>query len=98
MNDILIESLIEYLKCKSEIADLEKDILDTAHILSANPFDIIKAKSRVLPNNAKYLDLYPTITAMPTTTNKPMAQADEVDVRYNLSCQLELMCAKLPVK
>lgn len=35
MNDSLIKSIIEYLKCKPELTDLEKDILDTAQVLSA---------------------------------------------------------------
>lgn len=96
MNE-LIKSVIEYLRSKHILTELETDILNTSEILLERPFDLNKAKIKILENNFKYHDLYPTITAMPTTTTKPMAQADELDVRYNLSCQLELMCAKIPM-
>lgn len=97
MNDILIKSVIEYLHSKHILSALGKDILDTYTVLLEQPFDLNKAKAKVLENNVKYPDLYHKINAMPTTTTKPMVQADEIDVRYNLSCQLELMCAKIPM-
>ena len=45
--------LIEYLRQKQYLTDLEKDILDTWNELQKNPFDRSAAQKQVIQNNAE---------------------------------------------
>lgn len=92
-NDV-IKTLIEYLKNQNRISDLEQDILDTANEISKNPFDRKSAENKVKENNVNYPEVFRTISTLPTTTVLPFSQVSDDDVRYNLQCQLELLCEK----
>lgn len=87
-------ALIEYLKQKQYITDLEKDILDTWDELQKDPFDRKSAEQQVLSNDANYRDIAAMVTVLPTTVPKPREQITETDLRYNLTMQLAALVAK----
>lgn len=89
-----IKLLIEYLKSKGQITDLEKDILDTANELDKTPFERSSAETKVKTNNIKHPDIFATISCSPDTIVKPFSKVSDDDVKYNLRCQLELLIAK----
>lgn len=89
-----IKALIEYLKQQQCITDLEKDILDTANEISKNPFDRNSAENKVRTNNLNYPEIFAAINLSPATTVRPFSQVSDDDIRYNLQCQLELLCEK----
>ena len=86
--------LIEYLKQKQYLTDLEKDILDTWNELQKNPFDRSAAQKQVVQNNAKHPEIFVAIAALPTTVVRPFDQVTESDIRYNLGKQLEALAVK----
>ena len=86
--------LIEYLKQKQYLTDLEKDILDTWNELQKNPFDRSAAQKQVVQNNAKHPELFVAIAALPATETRPFEQATDSDIRYNLEKQLAALAAK----
>ena len=86
--------LIEYLRQKQYLTDLEKDILDTWNELQKNPFDRSAAQRQVLQNDAKYPEIFLAIAALPTTVSRPIERMTEFDLRYNLENQLAALAAK----
>ena len=86
--------LIEYLRQKQYLTDLEKDILDTWNELQKNPMDHSAAQRQVLQNDTKYPEIFFTIKSMPTTVPRPIEQMTEPDIRYNLENQLAALAAK----
>lgn len=86
--------LIEYLRQKKYITDLEKDILDTGNELQKEPFDRRSAQLQIAKNNAKYPEIAAAITVLPTTVVLPFDQATETDMRYSLNEQLGALAAK----
>ena len=86
--------LIEYLKQKQYLTDLEKDILDTWNELQKNPFDRSAAQKQVIQNNAKHPEIFVAIAALPITETRPFEQATDSDIRYNLEKQLAALAAK----
>ena len=86
--------LIEYLKQKQYLTDLEKDILDTWNELQKNPFDRSAAQKQVIQNNAKHPKIFVAIAALPATETRPFEQATDSDIRYNLEKQLAALAAK----
>ena len=86
--------LIEYLRQKQYLTDLEKDILDTWNELQKNPFDRSAAQKQVIQNNAKHPEIFVAIAALPETETRPFEQATDSDIRYNLEKQLAALAAK----
>ena len=86
--------LIEYLKQKQYLTDLEKDILDTWNELQKNPFDRSAAQKQVVQNNAKHPEIFVVIAALPATETRPFEQATDSYIRYNLEKQLAALAAK----
>ena len=86
--------LIEYLRQKQYLTDLEKDILDTWNELQKNPFDRSAAQKQVIQNNAKHPEIFVAIAALPATETRPFVQATDSDIRYNLEKQLAALAAK----
>lgn len=86
--------LIEYLKQKQYLTDLEKDILDTWNELQKNSFDRSAAQKQVIQNNAKHPEIFVAIAALPATETRPFEQATDSDIRYNLEKQLAALAAK----
>ena len=86
--------LIEYLKQKQYLTDLEKDVLDTWNELQKNPFDRSAAQKQVIQNNAKHPEIFVAIAALPATETRPFEQATDSDIRYNLEKQLAALAAK----
>lgn len=86
--------LIEYLRQKQYLTDLEKDILDTWNELQKNPFDRSAAQKQVIQNNAKHPEIFVAIAALPATETRPFEQATDSDIRYNLEKQLVALAAK----
>lgn len=86
--------LIEYLRQKQYLTDLEKDILDTWNELQKNPFDRSAAQKQVIQNNAKHHEIFVAIAALPATETRPFEQATDSDIRYNLEKQFAALAAK----
>lgn len=94
MNNVEVKILIEYLKQKQFITDLEKDILDSWNELQKQPFDRHEIEKKITENNAKYPEIFVEISTTPGITTKPFKQVTDGEVRENLLMQVELLCVK----
>ena len=86
--------LIEYLRQKKGLTNLEKDIWDTWNELQKSPFDYGSAQIQVAKNDTKYPMVYAKIASLPTTVPKARGQITDIDIRYNLAMQLEALVEK----
>ena len=89
-----ISILIEFLRAKHEITELQKDILDTWNEYQKNPIDEVSAKHQISSNNGNHKEIFAKITALPTTISKPSERIDETDLSYILSRQLIFLVEK----
>ena len=94
MNNMEIKALIEYMKQKQFITELEKDILDSWYELKKQPFDRQEIEKKIRENNAKYPEILVAISATPGIVRKPFEQVTNEEVRNNLIMQIEFLCAK----
>lgn len=85
---------VDILRSQNCISDLDKDILDTWNELSKNPFDMDSARMQELHNRAVYPDIYAAVLSNPTTVVKNYNQANQSDLIYSLTCQLEFLLTK----
>lgn len=92
-NDLQMDLLIESLKQKADLTELEADILDTWK-KSKKRFLDDSAKIRIATNNAKYDDLTVKVNSLPATVIKRADQITEYDLRYILNMQLAFLCIK----
>ena len=82
------------LRTKTQLSDIEHDILDTWDELRRNPFERGKAQHRIAMNNAKHPDVQIAIATEPNTVTKLFTEVTEEDLKYNLKKQLEYLLIK----
>lgn len=87
--------LINFLRHKRIITNLEKDFLDTANELNKNPFDKESAEKQVILNYINYPDIFAMVSSFATTVQKPSNEITEEDVKYNLCTQLAILVEKV---
>lgn len=92
--EAIINYVLEYLKQKYDLSDLEKDIVSTITKYNEQPFDRKGAEQKVIENNLKYQDIFVAITAMPGISVIPFSEVSDEGVRENLKMQIEAMCFK----
>ena len=93
MNNV-IEIVIEYLKLKNELSDLESDILSTFNTFVGVPFDRKKAEEKIFENNLKHVDILTSISNRPGIVHRAFSDSSDEEVKNNLRMQLECLCEK----
>lgn len=78
--DKTLEGILEYLKRKGKLTELENDILLATQICQLSPFDSEAAKKKIMEFNAKYRELCSSILVTPGIKTKPL-----FDIRYLLN-------------
>ena len=86
--------LIKALNSKKQITSLEKDILDTWNELQKNPFDRNSAIHQATLNNKNHPEIFTFIGNLSSTVRRPWNEANDLDIQYNLTKQLDLLIAK----
>ena len=92
--DVIIQAVLEYLKHKNDLSDLEKDIISTVTKLNEQPFDRKSAEQKVIENNLKYPDITTAIKLVPGISVIPFNKVFDEGVQENLKLQIEAMCFK----
>lgn len=92
--DLVVEFVLEYLKNKDDLTELESDILSTIKKYNETPFDRKGAEQKIIENNAKYKDIFVAISVMPGISVLPFHAVSDEDVLNNLKLQIEAMCFK----
>ena len=93
-SDVIVQTVLEYLKQKYDLSDLEKDIMSTLSKYNEQPFDRKGAEQKVIENNLKYPDISTAIKMVPGISVIPFTEVSDEGVRDNLKMQIEAMCFK----
>ena len=93
-NDAIITTVLEYLKQRHNLTDLEKSIIETANELSKYPFQRDSAERKVGENYLMHADLFENEFKYASALVQPLNLLPDEDVLGNLKFQLLKMCAK----
>lgn len=93
-SNVVIQTVLEYLKQKYDLSDLEKDIISTITKYNEYPFDRKGAEQKVVENNMKYPDIATAIKMVPGISVIPFTEVSDGGIRDNLKMQIEAMCLK----
>ena len=85
--DKTLEGILEYLKRKGKLTELENDILLATQICQSSPFDSEAAKKKIMEFNAKYRELCSSILVTPGIKTKPLFDMKDEEVWENLWIQ-----------
>ena len=91
----VLEIILNYLKQKGSLSDLEKDILSTIDKYIERPFDREGSEKRINENNGRYPEIFYSISLMPEIENKPFDKATDVEIHHNLFLQIQAMWGKI---
>ena len=92
--DKVLEEVLEYLKHKRVITELEKDILSTAQICQTKPFNRQAAEKKIVEINVKYTEIYSAVLITPGINPKPLLVMEDGEVWDSLYLQLRALCGK----
>lgn len=98
VDNVLLNSLLEYLKHKDALSDLEKDILSTIEEYIKIPFDRKSSEKRINENNLRYLDMVASITSIPGIEYKSFTNLTDEEVYNSLGYQIVALAGKLELK
>ncbi len=89
-----ISTLIEFLKSKKQLSQLESDFVETFKELMKNPFDRRSAELRMGLNYGGYLDIFAEAGIVLGGTAQPNYTLSDDEIRSNLQCQLLKLAGK----
>lgn len=92
--DLVVEFVLEYLKDRTELTELESDILSAVVKYNEIPFDRKGTEQKIKMNNDKYKDIFVAISVLPGIIKIPFCEVSNEDLLDNLRLQIEAMCFK----
>ena len=92
--DKAMEGVLEYLKRKGKLTELENDILLATQICQSSPFDSQAAKKKIVEINVKYTEIYSAVLITPGINPKPLLVMEDGEVWDSLYLQLRALCGK----
>lgn len=90
----LLNIILDYLKQKGMLSDLEKDILSTLKKYTENPFDRESAERKIMENNCRHPDVLNMIGASLGRAAKPFNELLDEEIHNTLYLQIEAMWIK----
>ena len=90
----LLNIILDYLKQKGMLSDLEKDILSTLKKYTENPFDRESSERKIMENNCRYPDVLNMIGASLGRSAKPFNELLDEEIHNTLYLQIEAMWVK----
>lgn len=78
--DKAMEGILEYLKRKGKLTELENDILLATQICQSSPFDSEAAKKKIMEFNAKYREVCSSILVTPGIKSKPLFDMKDEEI------------------
>ncbi len=92
--DKVMEGVLEYLKRKGKLTELENDILLATQICQSSPFDSEAAKKKIMEFNAKYREVCSSILVTPGIKTKPLFDMKDEEVWESLWIQVGALCER----
>ncbi len=91
---VMLDVVLEYLKQKDILTDLEKDIISTIKKCNEVSFDRKGAEQKIDENNLKYMDIVGVVQSTLGGYMVPFVQLSDMDIKNNLWAQIEALCMK----
>ena len=92
--DKTLEGILEYLKRKGKLTELENDILLAVQICQSSSFDSEAAKKKIMEFNVKYREVCSSILATPGIKSKPLFDMKDEEVWESLWIQVGALCER----
>lgn len=92
--EMLVHALLEALRQKGQLNNIEKDIMSTVDVLYTIPFNREKAELKIKENNIKYPEIYASMKMVPQVIEKPIVLLSDQEMEDNLLMQIEALCIK----
>lgn len=93
-NSKVIDIVLEYLRNKQNLTDLEKDILSSLNKLNEKPFDRSGTEQKLIENNIKYENMLIPMQLGDEAHLLPFAQFSDDEIWNNLYLQVLGLCLK----
>ena len=93
-NSKVIDIVLEYLRNKQNLTDLEKDILSSLNKLNEKPFDRSGTEQKLIENNIKYENMLIPMQLGDEAHLLPFAQLSDDEIWNNLYLQVLGLCLK----
>ena len=93
-NSKVIDIVLEYLRNKQNLTDLEKDILSSLDKLNEKPFDRSGTEQKLIENNIKYENMLIPMQLGDEAHLLPFAQLSDDGIWNNLYLQVLGLCLK----
>ena len=89
-----LELILNYLKQKGILSDLEKDMLSTIDKFTERTFDRKGSEQKIVENNRRYPEIFLSISAMPGIERRSFDNVTDQEVYHNLFLQIQAMWIK----
>lgn len=93
-NSKVIDIVLEYLRNKQHLTDLEKDIFSSLNKLNEKPFDRSGTEQKLIENNIKYENMLIPMQPGDEAQLLPFTQLSDDEIWNNLYLQVLEFCLK----
>ena len=90
----IVDGILEFLKGKELLSQLEKDILSTSQLCIERPIDRTKATQKLIELDCRYEDIGMRAKTMPGTQLVPVNCLSDEDLIVDLYVRLVGLCVK----
>lgn len=92
--DIVLNSVLEELKNKKLITELEKDIISAIKVFLEQPIDRNNVKTKINEIDLKYNTYSDLLMVMPQDSLRTLDELNDVEIRNNLYLRINVLLEK----
>lgn len=89
------DMILEYLKNKKVLTDLEQDIVSSINVLNKVPYNRTDLENKIIENNIKYPDIWFKTMMQSGNVPIPFKELSDQQIKENLFMQIQNMYSYL---
>ena len=93
-SDVVLNSVLEKLKSKKQITELEEDIIDTIKVFLERPIDRNSVKTKINEIDLKYNTYSDLLMVMPKDSLCTLDELNDVEMRNNLYLRINVLLGR----
>lgn len=93
-SDVVLNSVLEELKSKKQITELEEDIIDTIKVFLERPIDRNSVKTKINEIDLKYNTYSDLLMVMPKDSLCTLDELNDVEMRNNLYLRINVLLGR----
>lgn len=90
-SDVVLNSVLEELKNKKKITELEEDIIDAIKVFLERPIDRNSVKTKINEIDLKYNTYSDLLMVMPQDSLCTLDELNDVEIRNNLYLRINVL-------